>query len=331
MAQLINNTPFAARYVLLPNEKGIDTLYVMVKAAFNIGAVWTLCDKQHAPLSEDIYWGEPGQSSLKYPTDVHQGKPSTDIAVQGSSYAPGNNPVHTQEVSAAIGHYKKTLCVFGDRCWQQGRISPPEPFTRMPIRYENAFGGQHRVHTELKSLEPRNPVGKGYRGAREPAEMKGQPLPNIEDPTHLVRHMDDTPAPAGFGFIAPNWHPRAMYAGTYDDQWLRNRAPYLPLDYQARAQNSAQNDFVCSEYLSGGEAVTLTGMHPEGDIHFVLPQINLNGSIRLNGLPRQTLQFMMETLLIDADAMQLNMTWKAAYCCNTAFPQIRTVRVYLSR
>lgn len=331
MTRLINNTPFATRHVLLPNEKGIDTLYVLVKASFNIGTAWTLCDEQHEPLSEDVYWGKPGQSSLKYPMDVHLGKPGTDIGILGNGYAPGNTPVHTLEVNATIGQYKKILRIFGDRYWQQGRISMPEQFTSMPIRYENAFGGQHRVHNELKSLEPGNPVGKGYRGKRTPAEMEGQPLPNIEDPWHLVRHMGDTPTPAGFGFIAPNWHPRATCAGTYDDQWLRNRAPYLPLDYQPRSQNSAQNDLICHEYLNGGEAVTLTGMHPDGPISFVLPQVNLNGSIQFNKLPRQTLQFTMETLIIDADAMQLNMVWKAACCCNNAFPRIRTIRVYLSR
>jgi len=331
MAQLINNTPFAAQYVLLPNEEGIDTLYVIVKASFNIGTVWTLCDEQPAPLSEDTYWGEPGKSSLKYPMDMHQGKPSTDIGVLGSGYAPGNKPVHTLKVSATIGQYQKTLCLFGDRYWQQGRIRPASPFTHMPIRYENAFGGQYRVQNELKSLEPANPVGKGYRGAHEPAEMEEQPLPNIEDPKQLIRHMDDTPKPAGFGFIAPNWYPRATYAGTYDDQWLRSRAPYLPLDYQARAQNAAPDDFICKEYLRGGEAVTLLNMHPDGPLNFVLPQINLGGSVQRHSQPQQTLSFMMETLIIDTDAMQLNMAWKAAYCCNNAFPQIRTVRVYLSR
>jgi len=110
-------------------------------------------------LNEDVYWGEPGQSSLKYPTDVHQGKPCTDIGILGSGYAPGNIPVHTLEVSATIGQYQKTLCIFGDRYWQQGRISALEQFTCMPICYENAFGGQYRIQNKLKSLMPENPVG----------------------------------------------------------------------------------------------------------------------------------------------------------------------------
>ncbi len=331
MAQLTNNTPFSARYVLLPDEAGIDTLYVMVKASFNMGSAWTLCDEQQVPLSEDVYWGEPGQSSLKYPADVHPGKPGTDIAVLGSGYAPEHKPVQTLDVSATIGQYQKTVRIFGDRHWQQGRISSTSPFTCMPMRYENAFGGQYWVQNELRGVEPRNPSGKGYRGSRELADMEGQSLPNIEDPKHLIRYIDDTPAPAGFGFIAPNWQPRAAYAGTCDDQWLRNRAPYLPLDYQPCAQNAAANGFVCAEYLKGREAVTLLNMHPDGPLEFVLPPINLGGRVEFHKRPSQALTFEMETLIIDADAMQLNMVWKAAWRCNNAFPHIRMINVHLSR
>ncbi len=331
MTQLFNATPFVAHHVSLPNEASVDTLYVTIKSSFDIGSVWTLCDEKTAPLTEDVYWGESGESSLQYPTDVHQGKPGTDIAILGSAYAPDNQPVTTLEVSASIGQYHKTLRIFGDRYWQQGRISPPEPFTRMPIRYENAFGGQHSIDNALKSQELRNPIGKGYRGERAAADMEGQALPNIEDPQQLIRHINDTPKPAGFGFIAPNWYPRASYAGTYDDQWLRHRAPYLPQDYQARMQNSAHPDFIFDEYLQGGEAVTLMGLHPDGPLHFEVPRANLHGRIQFNKLPEQILKFMIETLIIDVDTMQLNIVWKAVYCCNKTFPQIRAVKIYRSR
>ncbi len=43
--------PFAADTALLPNEKGIDTLYILVKATFNIGEQWTLADEQRASIS----------------------------------------------------------------------------------------------------------------------------------------------------------------------------------------------------------------------------------------------------------------------------------------
>ncbi|MCP4431526.1 MAG: DUF2169 domain-containing protein, partial [Gammaproteobacteria bacterium] len=50
MLQLNNKTPFAATMVLLPDQKGIDTLFVMVKASFNIGPNWTLLTAQIPPV-----------------------------------------------------------------------------------------------------------------------------------------------------------------------------------------------------------------------------------------------------------------------------------------
>ncbi len=331
MLALENNTPFAAHYVLLPNIQGIDTLYINVKASFNLGKNWTLCDKQPEPLYEDTYWGIPGQSSLKLPTDIHQGKPSTDIAILGSACAPNNNPVRQIDVSATVGSNQKTLRIFGDRFWRKGYISLADEFTRIPIRYENAFGGQYWVNQKRVSMEPRNPFGKGYQGARKPEEMEGQALPNIEDPTHLIRHMSDAPTPAGLGFIAPNWHPRAPLSGTYDEQWQQNRAPYFPHDYQPRFQHSAHPDLISKHYLTGGEAVTLTNMHPTDSVHFYLPHISLAGQVHFSRQPKQPLTFLMETLVIDIDAKQLTMVWKASCLCNNALPLLQALRIHLLR
>lgn len=329
MPELNNRTPFAANYVLLPNAQGIDTLYVNVKASFNLGKNWTLCDEQAEPFYEDIYWGEPGKSSLKYPTSVHQGKPSTDIAILGHACAPNHKPVTQLDVIATVGSNQKVLRVFGDRIWDGRRISRPREFIKMPIRYELAYGGQHWANDQLINLEPRNPVGKGFCGARNAKEMDGQALPNIENPGCLIADVHDSPAPAGFGFIAANWHPRALFAGTYDEQWQKNRAPYLPHDYQPQFQNSAHPEFICNQYLTGGELVTLTNMHPDGAIHFSLPYVGLGGNVLFRGMPGESLNFVMETLIIDVDAGQLTIDWKASCVCNNAFPLLDSINIRL--
>lgn len=69
MLQLNNSTPFAASMALFPNEAAIDTLYLIVKATFNIGSQWTLVDEQLPPQEKDIYWSEPEDSSLRYASD----------------------------------------------------------------------------------------------------------------------------------------------------------------------------------------------------------------------------------------------------------------------
>ena len=330
MLDIDNKTPFAAQYVLLPTPQGVDTLYVIVKASFNIGKQWTLADEQLPPLLEDAYWGEPGASSIQFPTDVHTGKPTTDIAVLGNACGAEGRSQQVLDVSVRVANCKKVLRVFGDRTWDNGRITPAASFTTLPIRYEYAFGGQYWNAHELIGLEARNPVGKGYSGARKASNMNGQSLPNIETPRQLIRHPNDTPEPAGFGFIAPNWHPRAQYAGTYDEHWQQTRAPYPPADYQPRFLNAAHPDLVSTTYLTGGEPVELVNMHPAGPLQFVLPRVGLGGKVRFSGLSSSTLQFNMETVVIDVENMQLLLTWKAACVVNNAFPRLRAVTVNLS-
>lgn len=331
MPILNNKTPFAANYVVLPNTQGIDTLYVNVKGSLNLSKNWTLCDAQPEPLYEDVYWGETGKSSLKYPTSTHIGKPSTDIIILGHAWAPNRHPVKQLDVSATVGANQKVLRVFGDRFWLDGKISHPHEFTHIPIRYENAYGGQHWLNDQLISLEPRNPVGKGYCGKRKHQEMNGQPLPNIENPHCLITTLDDTPEPAGFGAIAANWHPRATFAGTYDEQWQKSRAPYLPNDYQPQFQNSAHPDLISQQYLTGGEQVTITNMHPDGTINFCLPHITLVGKAVFHATPALPLYFTIETLIIDIDTQQLTIDWKASCLCNNAFPLLNSINIHLSR
>ena len=89
MLQLKNNTPFSAAIALFPNEQGIETLYTIVKASFRIGQQWTLMDEQAPPQQEDIFWGEPGESSLRLPSDYHPGKAATDVIMIGAGLCTG--------------------------------------------------------------------------------------------------------------------------------------------------------------------------------------------------------------------------------------------------
>ena len=47
MPQLNNISPFAASTALFPNEDAVDTLYVIVKATFNIGKALTQIGRAH--------------------------------------------------------------------------------------------------------------------------------------------------------------------------------------------------------------------------------------------------------------------------------------------
>lgn len=329
--QLNNKTPFAVETVIFPNPDGVDALYTTVKASFAIGAQWTLADEQPTPQDADEYWGEPGQTSLKYTTDYHTGKPATDIVVLGDAIVPGGHEVDQLDVGVSVGDVQKVLRIYGDRAWNNGFATKPELFQRMPIVYENAFGGSSIIDGELKSLEQRNPVGKGFKGKTSRENMQGQALPNIEDPKHLIQDMSDTPFPAGFGFCAPHWAPRSGYGGTYDEQWQIECAPYLPFDYSEKFQNAASPDLIYPGFLVGGEKVKIVNMHESGVLDFHLPTIKIGGQLKTANSPKEEMVFNMESVIIKPNKLQLQMVWKSIYVGGNKVSKIRTVDVSLSR
>jgi hypothetical protein len=331
MLQLKNNTPFASAFAIFPNESGIDTLYVMVKATFVIGAQWTLASVQEPLQQGDVYWGEPAKSSVRMSSDYHIGKPATDIVMVGAACAPEQRPVRQMDVGVQVGSISKVVRVFGDRIWNHGQITQPESFSTMPLVYERAFGGEDLIEDGTqRDVEAKNPVGCGFAGLKSPSEMQGLPLPNLECPNHLIRDYHDRPEPVCFAPIAPNWQPRASFAGTYDEIWQQTRAPYLPDDYNPRFMNVAPTDLIYPGYLQGGEAVRIIGMHAAGDLGFNLPYVNLSNKVLVAG-QEITSPFHMETLLLDPNHRQLSMVWRAALACDKKLTKIQQISVSLSR
>lgn len=330
MLQLKNNTPFASTMALFPDEAGVDTLYIISKASFHIGSQWTLLEKQPPPMAEDIYWEEPGTSSIKYASDYHIGKMATDVIVNGHAHAPEGQSVRQMDVSIMVGQARKSIRVFGDRQWDNGRISSPLEFQQMPLMFERAFGGVQMQDDQIVSGEMRNPIGRGYIGNRTIAETQGMALPNLEDPAALIKTPKDRPNPACSGFIAPHWEPRVSFAGTYDDVWQKTRSPYLPKDFNRRFLSMAHPDLVYPGHLQGGEPVIISGMHPGADLQFNIPHIKLVSQVFIRNQVSNP-QFNMETLVIEPDKLQISMVWKAAIKCDKQALRIRAVNINMSR
>ncbi len=330
MLQLKNNTPFITGFALFPNLDAVDTLYLMVKATFVIGSQWTLADKQLPIQEADEYNGEPADSSLKSTSDFHIEKTATDILMFGLACSPKQQPVTQMNVGMEVGNLRKTLRVFGDRVWKEGQISSPSPFVNMPVIYERAFGGQDIVDNQIRAAEQRNPVGKSFAGRKSKDEFNNQPLPNIEFPNQLITSFGDIPTPAGFGPIAPNWQPRVLLAGTYDQNWQATRAPYLPKDFNPRFLNVAPADQIYSGFLQGGEPVKIIGMHPEGNFQFNLPSVKLTNNVVIKGKDLSS-PFNMETLALYPNQKQITMTWRASIPCDKRSLKIEQMTISLSR
>lgn len=330
MLQLKNNTPFGANMALFPNEEAIDTLYILVRATFNIGKQWTLADEQLPPTVADEYWTEPGKSSIKYASDFHTGKPCSDVIMLGHACAPVGKEVTRLDVALSVGKVHKTVRVFGDRHWQDGHITPPKPFKTMALVYEKAYGGAHIADGQIAAVDGRNPVGRGFIGHRKPEEMNGVPLPNLEDPANLITDPTHQPTPACFGISAPHWLPRSQFAGTYDEAWQTRRAPYLPEDFDKRFFCMAHPELVYPGYLRGGEPVEITNMHPKGKMVFQVPHVKLATDVTVDGSSVQP-RFNLETLIIEPNHLKLGMVWRAAMQCDKKALKISDIKINLVR
>ncbi len=330
MLQLVNHTPFAASLSILSDLDGVESAYAIVKASFDITANGlTLAAPQSPLLATDVYWGEPATTSLRVPGEFSLPKPATDVLLIGHALAPREN-TRVAEASIRVGPLSKTLRLFGNRRWQRTDLgweaSTPEIWERMPLRWELAFGGQAPAEDDKPpEFEPRNPVGRGFNGRHE-REWQDQPLPNIEDPGQLIRHPSDRPSPAGFAPIAPSWLPRRDYAGTYDQAWQKNRAPYLPNDFDPRFFQTAPQGLIAPGHLVGGEAVEIMGCNREGPIRFLLPVCSLNLAFDFDG---KTLDQppKLETVLIEPDLRRVQLLWRAGIRVDKQLLKLREVVV----
>jgi len=318
MWQIDNRTPFAAERGWVRDRDGAEIWLVALKCTFDIHPDGTLeVSKEQPPvLRAPEYHGEPGKSSVKFESDLVLTKCTTDVFVVGHACAPEGIPVQQLDVGFRVGPVQKMLRVFGDRVWDGAGPTPPQPFLQMPLTYERAFGGvDSRSATPEQDWDWRNPVGTGF--AVSPENLRGTAVPNIEYPGALVNSWKDRPNPAGFGPIASHWQPRAGFAGTYDDRWMKERQPLLPDDFDDRFFQAAPPDQQAPAFLRGGEPVVLLRMTPQGDLRFQLPRIFpgfetqfFDGSRMLHKVRK------LHTVILEPDFPRVSLVWHSALPCH---------------
>ena len=183
-------------------------------------------------------------------------KSQGELLVNGSCYAPGGKPAPAAHVRVTVGPIDKTLYVFGERQWGLLGPSEPTPFTRMPLDWEHAFGGEKY---------PQNPLGKGLSPIKTETGTT-HPLPNIEDPKRIVKSKGDRPPPAGLGAVDITWPHHFAKMGTYDEKWKKEQFPGLALDIDFSVFNVAMPDQRIDGFFRGDEAIRLENLHPEKNV-----------------------------------------------------------------
>jgi hypothetical protein len=181
--------------------------------------------------------------------ETYPWKELTDVVVRGHVYSFLKTQV---EAAVSVPPFVKALSVQGDRrCVRDAdgrvRFSDPEPFEKMPLEYDRAYGGRDRwtearrgnrwsllapyaqENTDLDAYNPfvypRNRHGRGYLVEETPEALDELVLPNIEDPDDLLtpdrlaaghpHEWHTMPLPAGTTWIPPSYFCRGAFLGMY--------------------------------------------------------------------------------------------------------------------
>jgi hypothetical protein len=327
-----NKTPFVFEALFLVDEEFRPIVVPILKATFAFGR-----DGRCARADEQVplnmggeLWGEEAEkSSYKYEPEIAFAKPTTDVVLIGHAHADRRD-TKEMRVSLRVGPVSKEVLVLGERVWFKtlGLISMTEPirFEKIPLVYERAFGGWDRDHVDPRkhACDPRNPVGRGFRGAG--GFIEGIRLPNVEDPRARIKGFGDRPPPAGFGFISPHWQPRAALAGTFDDAWKKDRSPLLPRDFDRKHLNAASPGLIAPGYLRGDEPVAAVGVSPEGPLSFSLPGIAPPMvRVTLADGPAKPVPMALDTVIIEPDDHRVVLLWRGNLALRTGPHDVREI------
>jgi hypothetical protein len=362
--ELINETPFPSITFQAQDRHGKSSHVVVLRATLDIAPDGTLeiSSEQEPIVLTDEYFGERNRSSVRQESDLVPCKPKCDVIVNATAHAPGGKPYLGFAVGVRITGpprekgdpgppiLEKKLVVTGPRYWEKGlgggwTLKPPTtPFTSLPLRYENAFGGECRVEREdpdarrveeayrltpeERALHPDgpdsapvahtvcggNPIGTGfveewYLKARRITTL---PAPRIDSPDNPVSVLCANYPPQGFGIVAKAWKQRLGLAGTYDSGWREKRWPCLPEDFDPAFWNGANPDLQ-TPYLTGDEMVTLTNLTPGGALRLRLPGLLPSFEISYDDGRKSHVSPNLDTLIIETDRMKVSMVWRAVF------------------
>lgn len=321
------------RHITVPikDKAGRPHLVCILKLTFAVSAVGKvecLGAEGADPDLVDTYNGDDvAASSIRRPSQVFDFKPGTDVILLGHAFPPRGSATRV-DVSLRFGPIAKTVRAHGLRVWQSGTFGGLTPGPSLPVRepiplvYELAWGGTDLRNPDKPLGEPRNYVGRGI--SREPRALVGQPAAQLEDPKHPIGGSDSVPT--AFGAIHRHWQPRASFAGTYDQAWMKTKMPLPPDDFDPRFHVAVPPDQWSLAPLRGDELCEIHGATPAEVWRFQLPRIAPGFSSIVGGRTQEH-RTHLDTILIDADAGRVELTWRAAVPLPRKYQMLERVRM----
>lgn len=307
-----NLTPFAFATKVTSRRPPRAEMMLVVKAVFDLrpGAPLEPLDRAACvPTGDRLLEDDDDRvGECLLPSDFAEHKPNAEVVIKGSFHAPRKRPVRESEVAVSVSDasgrapaankWRKVLRVVGPRVWVDDALgstaTEPLPFTELPLRWANAYGGEGFVS---------NPVGKGHASKE---------LPRIELPGSPVRSRGAHNVAACFGPINPAWPERVAKLGArYGKDWEATRAPFVAEDFQWSYHQASSPDQWLGSYLRGDETVTFENLHPDASSFSVtLPRTRIRAFGRSRAGEPRVLSMVLDTLVADLEAGRLSLSWR---------------------
>ncbi|MCZ8502749.1 DUF2169 domain-containing protein [Vibrio lentus] len=288
------------------DHNGNEVWIVVGKRSWQlVGSVWK--EQEEVEIYDDpVYLGEVGLSAMKADQEFSVVKTNTDVLIFGKARSYAKKAVTYHECRLLIdGHIDKTISVLGDRQWiEHGgsvTLSKPLPFVEKEIDFSCAIGG-----------DLRNRLGGGIADTK--GELLKQKVPSVFYPTEDWSATPKNTRVAGFGPLAPFFGARQQYAGTFDDDWLENRKPLYPVDFDQRFYQSAPLDQQCKGFISGGERLMMSGFCHNDALSFRFPKEMYVAEAQFKNANYQV-DMPISTVFIDTEARILSISYSAAFPC----------------
>jgi len=299
--QLVNATSVPAQ-VTVGNPLGSATRMgiITAKATFRLTERGPELDTQ-SPVSL-FQVDESTDLGLMPRDDLLRRDRQFEVILLGKAYAPSDVAVAQRDVQLRVGGEERRIAVFGDRQWQAAgagaagvgalEMSPPEPFTSMPLTLDRTFGGYRRVEVDEDAFmlvtDPLNPFGLGFDPSGQAAGLgealgcptgyprydETRPLPNLENPDQLIEHPTDQPEPTFWGALPIECPFHALRNVS------KSKPPRiengLPVDMPDAPLVRAHPTWVIDLPKEGAE-VCAEGVRPDGQaFSFALPSIRVS-------------------------------------------------------
>jgi len=319
--QIWNQMGYQHEYTTALDIAGHEHILVIVKGTFDFP------ESPNGPIRKsatqvplvmaDTQTGDAAYSATLWESDFAFRKPRCDVILNGCAHAPGGRPAERVPVGIKVGNWSKLVEVVGHREWRS--IGPaftstaPQPFLKMPITYDNAWGGVDRLNPQdkLPGAYLRNPVGTGWAQTKNQSLIPGLRLPNTQAVDDEVNSPFGDYKPMSFGPMGRGWPGRIEYGGTYDENWTKNIFPFLPPDFDERYFQMAPPDQQI-DLPRGGEEVQLVNLTPDGRISFRLPSTALPVTMFKYQTKTFDSEVYPDTILIDPENRRFSLVWRVS-------------------